>query len=89
MKTLKQLDKDIDSIKKVPDSLIKKTRTDLKNYFKFIKYKDSVDIKKTVAVAAKKPEIKRAKSFNDVIPDSLKVTINDEAAGIAASVRSR
>ena len=72
MKTLKQLDKDIDSIKKIPDSLIKRTRTDLKSYFKFIKYKDSGNIKKQVAVAGKKLDIKKAKSFNDLIPDSIK-----------------
>ncbi len=88
MKTLKQLDRDIDSIKKAPDSLIKKTRADLKNYFKFIKYKDSGNIKKQVAVAGRKPDVKKAKSFDDLIPDSLKIFINDQAAGIVAGVRS-
>ena len=88
MKTLRQLDKDIDSIQKIPDSLIKKTRTDLKSYFKFVKYKDTVSIKNQVAIADKRIEIKKVKSFNELIPDSLKLTVYDQAATTVASVRS-
>src|SRR5258708_7602170 len=54
MKTLKQLDKDIDSIKKIPDSLIKSTRTSLKSYLRFEKYKDSVIVKKQMIAGDKK-----------------------------------
>ena len=88
MKTLRQLDKDIDSIQKIPDSLIKKTRTDLKSYFKFVKYKDTVSIKNQVAIADKKIEIKKVKSFNELIPDSLKLTVYNQAATTVAGVRS-
>src|SRR5664279_2962985 len=41
MKTLRQLDRDIDSIRKIPDSVINLSRNDLKVYFKYFKYKDS------------------------------------------------
>ncbi|MEP6926620.1 MAG: LptF/LptG family permease [Ginsengibacter sp.] len=88
MKTLRLLDKDIDSIKKIPDSLIKRTRADLKNYFKFAKYKDTANIKKTVVIGDKKIELKKVKSFNDLIPDSIKFTVYDQAAATVASVRS-
>ncbi|MEP6951381.1 MAG: LptF/LptG family permease [Ginsengibacter sp.] len=88
MKTLRQLDKDIDSIKKTPDSLIKRTRIDLKSYLKYTKYKDTVTTKKQVGIAGKKIETKRVKSFTELIPDSIRTTIHDQAASTVASVRS-
>jgi lipopolysaccharide export system permease protein len=88
MKTLRQLDKDIDSIKKIPDSLIKRTRTDLKSYIRFTKYKDSVTINKQPAIASTKIELKKVNSFSELIPDSLKNNVYDNAAAIVASVRS-
>jgi lipopolysaccharide export system permease protein len=88
MKTLRQLDKDIDSIKKVPDSIVRRTRSDLKVYIKFSKYKDSV-IKKTEVVADdKKYNLKKVKSFNDIIPDSLRRVVRDQAGATVASIRS-
>src|SRR6185437_16235830 len=41
MKTMRQLDVDIDSLKKVPDSLFKKNHLELASYIKYSKYKDS------------------------------------------------
>ncbi|MEO8764300.1 MAG: LptF/LptG family permease [Ginsengibacter sp.] len=88
MKTLKQLDKDIDSIKKIPDSLIKTTRTSLKSYLRFEKYKDTVVVKKQMAAAVKKPVAKKVTSFDDLIPDSVQSTVYDQAAATVASMRS-
>jgi lipopolysaccharide export system permease protein len=88
MKTLRQLDKDIDSIKKVPDSIVKRTRNDLKVYIKFSKYKDSVIKKNQVVADDKKYNLKKAKSFNDIIPDSLKLAVRDQAGATVASIRS-
>ena len=87
MKTLRQLDKDIDSIRKIPDSLIDQSRNDLKVYFKFMKYKDSTSTKSQLTVAAKKIENKKVKSLSELIPDSLKVTVNDQAMSYLSSVR--
>ncbi len=88
MKTLRLLDKDLDSLQKIPDSLIKQTRSDMKAYLQFAKYKDTVRTKKQMAIAEKKIEIKKIKSFNDLIPDSLKLLVHDQAATTVANVRS-
>jgi lipopolysaccharide export system permease protein len=88
MKTLRQLDKDIDSIKKIPDSLIKRTRTDLKVYLKFEKYKDSTILKKQLATSNEKTKPKKIKSFDDLIPDSLKATVFEQASATVSSVKS-
>ncbi len=88
MKTLRQLDKDIDSIKKIPDSIIKRTRADLKTYLPVIKYKDSVTTKKQKIIAGKKIESKKIKTFDDLIPDSLKFIVYDKAYSTVGSVRN-
>lgn len=88
MKTLRLLDKDLDSLRKIPDSLIKQTRSDMKAYLQFAKYKDTVRTKKQMAVADKKIEAKKVKSFNDLIPDSLKTLVHDQAVTTVANVRS-
>ena len=87
MKTLRQLDRDIDSIRKIPDSLINSSRNDLKVYFKFIKYRDSASTKDQLLVAEQKIGNKKAKSFSDLIPDSLKGGVHDQAMSYVSSVR--
>ena len=88
MKTLRQLDRDIDSIKKIPDSFLTRTRTDLKSYLKFPKYKDTVILKNQVTITEKKTNIKKVKSFNELIPDSLKLIVYEQATSTAGNVRS-
>lgn len=88
MKTLRLLDKDIDSLKKIPDSIIKRNRSDLKAYIYYTKYKDTARTKKQVEIADKKITNKKVKSFNELIPDSLKKIVRDQAAATVASIRS-
>jgi lipopolysaccharide export system permease protein len=88
MKTLRQLDKDLDSLKKLPDSLTRQARSDLKNYVKFEKYKDTSRTQKQMAVAATKLKTKKIKTFDDLIPDSLKLFVQNQAAGVVASAKS-
>jgi len=88
MKTLRQLDKDLDSLKKIPDSLIKQNRNDLKNLFQFAKYKDTVRTKKQLAIAAGTINTKKVKSFDELIPDSLKLLVNDQAKITVSNVRN-
>jgi lipopolysaccharide export system permease protein len=88
MKTLRLLDKDIDSLKKIPDSLIRQSRSDLKVYIPYTKYKDTVRTKKQVEIAGEKITNKKVKSFNDLIPDSLKNLVRDRATSTVASIRS-
>ncbi|MGH2566586.1 MAG: LptF/LptG family permease, partial [Ginsengibacter sp.] len=88
MKTLRLLDKDIDSLKKIPDSIIKRNRSDLKSYIYYAKYKDTARTKKQLEIADKKITDKNAKSFDELIPDSLNKFVRDQAAATVASIRS-
>ncbi len=88
MKTLRLLDKDIDSIKKIPDSIIKKTRSDLKIYLPAIKYRDTVSTPAQKLIAGKKITVKKVKTFDDVIPDSLKVTVYEKAFSTVGGMRN-
>ncbi|MDQ6762643.1 MAG: LptF/LptG family permease, partial [Bacteroidota bacterium] len=88
MKTLRQLDKDIDSLKKIPDSLIKRNQADLKLYIQFAKYKDSTITKKQKAIAEKKIDKKKSKSFDALIPDSLKSSVREQATNSVNNIRS-
>jgi lipopolysaccharide export system permease protein len=88
MKTLRQLDKDLDSLKKIPDSLIKQIQNDLKIYVKFEKYKDNVRTKTQLAVALKKIGNKKIKSFDDLIPDSLQTFVHGQASSTISSMKS-
>ncbi len=88
MKTLRQLDKDIDSIKKIPDSIIKRNQSDLKIYIQFEKYKDSTITKKQIAAAEKTVDPKKPKSFDVLIPDSLKILVRNQAITSINNIRS-
>lgn len=48
MKTMRQLNVDLDSLKKVPDSLYRRNKTLLASYIKYSKFKDSVPDKKEI-----------------------------------------
>ncbi len=84
MKTIRQLDVAIDSLKKFPDSFVTKTKLELGAYLTFLKYKDST---------AKKDTNLHAKKFYDLIPasfnqDSLLKVIDDRTLGVVASMRN-
>ena len=88
MKTLRQLDKDIDSLKKIPDSLVRRNQSDLKLYIQFEKYKDSAVNKKQIAAAQKNITNKKSRSFDAFIPDSLKISVREAASNSVDNIRS-
>ncbi|MEP7229357.1 MAG: LptF/LptG family permease [Ginsengibacter sp.] len=95
MKTLRQLDKDIDSLKKIPDSLVKRSKSDLKIYLKYPGYEYSNLLKKKLPVTTKhdfgssiKIADKKVKSFDDLIPDSLQTMIRDQALNSLSSIKN-
>lgn len=88
MKTMRQLNKDLDSLQKIPDSLAKTTQKDLKAYVQYARTKDSVFTKKQIASAGQKLSDKKVKSFNDLIPDSLKSEINSQAINTISNIRN-
>ncbi len=95
MKTLRQLDKDIDSLKKIPDSLVKRSKSDLKIYLKYPGYEDSALLKKKLPMVLKqgsnfsaKIANKKVKSFDDIIPDSMQTMIRDQALTSLNSIKN-
>ncbi len=88
MKTMRQLNADLDSLKKNPDSLFKKTRADLTAYVQYTKYKDSVSTKKETVAAQEKISDKKVKSFDALIPDSLKSLVYDQTINTVSNARS-
>ena len=96
MKTLRQLDHDIDSLKKIPDSLARRSKADLKIYIKYDAYKDSVSSKDETPIIAAKEQTKtlseeapkKIKSFDDLVPDSLRFLVKDQAINVVSSVKN-
>ncbi len=88
MKTMRQLNVDLDSLKNVPDSLFRKTKSDLAPYVQYTKYKDSVSTKTQLAQAATHIENKKVDSFQALIPDSLRSLIFDQTLATVSNARS-
>lgn len=88
MKTMRQLNTDLDSLKKIPDSLARATQKDLKAYVQYSRAKDSVFSKKQIASAGEKLTNMKVKSFDNIIPDSLETEINSQAINTISSIRS-
>lgn len=82
MQNVRQLDKTIDSLERFPDSFARRTRYDLGVYLNEIKYLDSTkNLPKNVQQIA-------VKKLDDIIPDSLKTSINERALGTAMSLKN-
>jgi len=76
MKTMRQINVDLDSLKKVPDSLYGRNKTLLASYVKYQKFKDTVPAKKEMVIAKEKIPAKKAVSnFDSLIPDSLRTLV--------------
>lgn len=82
MRNMRQLEVTIDSLKKEVVKIQKRTKPEILNYFIFKNYIDS---------GWKKPDtlaIPKAKTFDDLVPDSLIAFVNEKAIGQAASAKS-
>jgi lipopolysaccharide export system permease protein len=88
MKNMKQLNIDLDSLKKVPDSVYKTTKRDLSYYVQYTKPQDSAYTIKQITIAREKSGNKKVKSFDDLIPDSLKFTIYEQTINALSSARN-
>ncbi|NNV57884.1 LptF/LptG family permease [Limnovirga soli] len=82
MLSIRQLNLAIDSLGDVPDSFYRRTKRELSTYFSFIKYEDSV------WPAPSKVKIQPAKSFEKLIPDSVKTIVFDRAYSNLSSSKS-
>lgn len=72
MQTLRQLDMVLDSANKYKDSFARRNKVQVEYYFTYIRYKDSAGMN---AVTPKNG----VKTFDELIPDSLKETVNQNA----------
>lgn len=88
MKTMRQLDVDLDSLKKVPDTLFKTNRKELAVYVKYSKFKDSLTSKKEIVNSKENIPAKKITSFDALIPDSLKTTIYSQALNDVSNASS-
>lgn len=78
MQTVRQLDKAIDSLDRYPDSFARRSKRELKELIPALAQVDSTGS----STAA------RVKSFDDLIPDSLKSLINERALNTVSSLKN-
>ena len=94
MKTMRQLNEDLDSLKKVPDSLYSRNKSLLATYVRYSKFKDSIATKKELAASKQtkgvkqNPAAKKVTSFDSFIPDSLKTTVFDQTLSEVSNARN-
>ncbi|MDB5199729.1 MAG: YjgP/YjgQ family permease [Chitinophagaceae bacterium] len=81
MQTLRQLDIVLDSVNKYKDSFSRRTQNELSLYFNYNKYKKTAHR----GITADKTKVK---TFDDLIPDSLKSLINQAALNAVASSKN-
>lgn len=82
MLSLSQLRKAIDSLGDVNESFSKRTKRELSPYVAFIKYADSN------WPSTKKISLKKANSFDNIIPDSLKMAVFDRSVSVISNSKS-
>lgn len=88
MKTMRQLNVDLDSLKKVPDSNFKKNLNQLAIYVKYSKFKDSLPSKKETLAVNKNIPVKKIASFDALIPDSLKTEVYSQTLNDVSNARN-
>lgn len=87
MKSMRQLTEDLDSLKKVPDSTFRNIQRDMKSYVWFARYKDSATSR--IDTQMKKLALpQKAKLFEDVMPDSVRLLVKNMALNTVNNARS-
>jgi lipopolysaccharide export system permease protein len=84
MYSMRQLDKTIDSLEKENRLMREQTEKDLFRQFQFASFLDTVWAKEPIKDSING---KRIKSFNDFLPDSARLNINQTVKNIASSIR--
>ncbi len=85
MLSMRQLNKMIDSLKKADDSYRDMTAKNVRATMKFSKWLDTTG---WAAAALKLPPVGKAKTFQDLIPDSARIPVTDKALAEINSVKS-
>jgi lipopolysaccharide export system permease protein len=84
MLSMRQLNKNIDSIRKIDDGYRDQTAKNVKGVLKFPKWLDTTG---WASAALKTPSVGKAKTFLDLMPDSARVTVTDKALTQVNSVK--
>lgn len=88
MKTMRQLNVDLDSLRHAPDSLYKKNQIQLASYVRYSKFKDSTVTGKEVTAFEKKVPATKVTSFDVLIPDTLKSSVFDQTLSQVNNTRN-
>lgn len=72
MQNIRQLDKLIDSLQKIPDSFVRRSMAEMRTYFNYLQFRDSTWNKNSA--------IQINKGIDSIIPDSLRSVVNERAA---------
>lgn len=84
MYSMRQLEKTIDSLVRESRQLKEQTEKDILQQFRFIGLLDTTWSKKSLPDISK---LKSAKSFDELLPDSAKMNVNQNVKNIAGSIR--
>src|SRR5690348_838182 len=88
MKTMRQLNVDLDSLKHAPDSLYKRNQSEMASYIRYSKFKDSIAPPKKEEATIEKVSGKNANTFDALIPDSLRSTVFDQTLSQVSNARN-
>jgi lipopolysaccharide export system permease protein len=88
MKTMRQLNEDLDSLKHAPDSLYRRNHTELASYVRYSRFKDSTATPKEAAVVKEKFPEKKVNTFDSLVPDSIKSTVFDQTLTQVSNARN-
>ena len=95
MKNMRQLNKDLDSIVKIPDSLYKSSRRELASYILYTKERNTASPKKEVtkkkniaSKSAEKDTLKSARTVDDLIPEGSRYANFDRTLNAVNNARN-
>ncbi len=85
MMSMRQLSKNIDSLRKEKDKTLQQMEKDMFNPFQFVKFLDSGWVRQTTAKNSSSS--KPVKNFDELLPDSAITTVNQRATGLVNSLK--
>lgn len=87
MQTMRQLNKNLDSLKKIPDSIYRSTKRDMAYYVDFEKAADSVASPKQLELVQQELNL-NAKSVDEIIPENNRRAVYDRSLSSLENIRS-
>ena len=88
MKNMRQLNVDLDSLKKIPDSLYRINKRDLQPYVYSTRVRDTIFTPVQIQQAQSALPKEKVSSFDELIPDSLENAINEQVINAISNARN-